>query len=250
MQEIEKPDTPLSASHSILSLDLCMDWILAYHSPAAAELVLSPLHQRFPLPLPTKDWPVHRGTLEEIFQLQPNLILVGEYNAPLLRHRLLKLGLQVVVVSLPQTLHQVMEYEQALLRLIGQPETLARPAPARVEPDWDAPRLLLLGANGIGTGIATFEDQILRQAGWNNYLTTPGYQRLDLEALVLDPPDAVLWAAPEHPSLANRFAQHPALAKSLPAQAWLSTDYWRWQCPGPWTWELIDQLHQAREALD
>ena len=62
--------------------------------------------------------------------------------------------------------------------------------------------------------------------------------------MAADPPDAVLWAAPEHRALANQFAEHAALRRAVPAERWLATDYWRWQCPGPWTWELIGQLHQ------
>jgi iron complex transport system substrate-binding protein len=35
----------------------------------------------------------------------------------------------------------------------------------------------------------------------------------------------------------------------LPSERqWLSTDYWRWQCPGPWTWGLIDQLRKLQES--
>lgn len=232
----------------ILSLDLCMDWILAYHVNKARVAGLSPLHKRYPLPLKLDDWPVHDGSLEQIYQLQPDLVLVGEYNALLLRNRLKTLQLPVAVVSLPQSLEQIEDYERTLLQLIGLPANLATPAPNEQPLDLSAPRLLLLGANGIGTGSGTFEDQILRQAGWSNYLTDTGYVSLDLEKLVSDPPDALLWASPDSPSLANRFAEHPALAGRIPEQRWLTTDYWRWQCPGPWTWELIEQLRQAREV--
>lgn len=113
-------------------------------------------------------------------------------------------------------------------------------------PDLDTlpskPRLLLLGANGIGTGTKTFEHDVLTRAGWDNYLDAPGYQQLDLERMVIDPPDAVLWSSTSGNALANRFSEHPALRHSLPPDRWLTTDYWRWQCPGPWTWDLIDEL--------
>lgn len=106
-----------------------------------------------------------------------------------------------------------------------------------------APRLLLLGANGVGTGTNTFEHDVLTQAGWRNYLQAPGYQQLDLEQVVIDPPEAILWASTEGNALANAFSAHPALRNAIPPDRWLSTDYWRWQCPGPWTWDLIDGLH-------
>ena len=107
-----------------------------------------------------------------------------------------------------------------------------------------AKRLLLLGSNGIGTGRDTFEHQIIEQAGWRNYLEASGHVALDLEQIAADPPDAILFAAAEHQALANRFAEHPVLRRSVPPTGWLTTDYWRWQCPGPWTWDLIKQLSQ------
>lgn len=240
----------LPVAQRIVSLDLCMDWMLVYHLDSTPVAALSPLYQRYPLPIQPVDWPVHDGSVEQIFSLQPDLVLVGEYNAPMLRSRLQRLGLPVQVVQLPRSLAEVVDYEQQLLALLGLPQAQASPAPVLLAAEPGAPRLLLLGANGIGTGRGTFEDQILVQAGWQNYLTESGYLRLDLEQLVNDPPDALLWAAPGSAALANRFAEHPALLQRIPAARWLTTDYWRWQCPGPWTWELIEQLKQAREALD
>jgi iron complex transport system substrate-binding protein len=235
-----------SAPQRIISLDLCMDWLLALHAEPEQVAALSPIHRRYQLPFDMPDWSLHDGSLEQIYQLQPDLILVGEYNALLLRRRLEALSLPVVDLSLPTSLAEIEGYERQFLELIGQPPSRARPAPAPAQPEGDAPRLLLLGANGIGTGAGTFEDQILRQAGWHNYLRDTGYIRLDLEQLVADPPDAILWSAPASPSLASRFAEHPALQQVVTQEGWLSTDYWRWQCPGPWTWELIEQLKRKR----
>src|SRR5690606_33912246 len=142
----------------------------------------------------------------------------------------------------PSTFAEVENYERTLLTLIGGDPRRTSPAPTPSTPAADAKRLLLLDANAIGTGTGTFEHQILEQAGWQNYLQQEGLVRLDLEQIASNPPDAILFAAPEHQALANRFAEHPVLRRSMPADAWLSTDYWRWQCPGPWPWALIRQL--------
>ncbi len=107
-------------------------------------------------------------------------------------------------------------------------------------------RLLLLGANGIGTGRDTFEHDVIQHAGWDNYLSDSGYINLDLEQLVTEPPDAVMWSAPRSAALANQFAEHPALRRSIPNEQWLDSSYWFWQCPGPWTWQLIEQLQEQR----
>jgi len=228
----------------IVSLDLCMDWALAHHADPARVAALSPLHLRYPIHWIGDHWPSHDGSVEQVVRLQPDLVLAGQYSALMLRERLLTLGYPVQVLPLPTTLEQVESYERRLLELIGRDPGLARPAPARRMPQTDAKRLLLLGSNGIGTGRDTFEHEIIEQAGWRNYLTDSGHVQLDLERIASDPPDAILFAAPEHQALANRFADHPVLRRSIPTDGWLTTDYWRWQCPGPWTWDLIRQLNQ------
>ena len=228
----------------ILSLDLCMDWTLAHYADPDQVAALSPMHRRYPIEWIGDQWPYHDGSLEQVVQLQPDLVLAGEFSAIMLRERLRTLGYQVVVPPLPTSLAEVESYERQLLTLIGRDPMLARPAPAHRQPAADAPRLLLLGSNAVGTGRDTFEHQIIEQAGWRNYLTASGHVQLDLEQIAADPPDAILFAAPDHQALANRFAEHPVLRRSIPADGWLSTDYWRWQCPGPWTWDLIRQLNQ------
>lgn len=233
-----------AAPQRILSLDLCLDWLVAHHADRQNVVALSPLQTRYPIDWIDTDWPLHDGSLERIYALQPDMVLVGQYAAAMLRQRLQSLGVRVEVLPLPLTLKQVVEYERQFLRLLHMPETRASEVPAPLARPARPQRLLLLGSNGIGTGTGTLEDEILEHAGWTNYLSEPGYQRLDLEQIVSDPPDAILWAAPEHRALATQFAEHPALANAVPAERWLSTDYWRWQCPGPWTWDLIGQLHQ------
>ncbi|MFA5679558.1 MAG: ABC transporter substrate-binding protein [Pseudomonas sp.] len=232
------------APKRIVSLDLCMDWMLAQHADPAQVASLSQMVKLYPVDWITGQWPHHDGSLEQIVRLQPDLVLAGEYSALMLRERLRTLGYRVAVMSLPTTLNEVEAHERELLTLIGQDPAQARSAPAHRSPAANAKRLLLLDANAIGTGRGTFEHQILEQAGWRNYLTSSGLVQLDLEQIVRDPPDAILFAAPEHQALANRFAEHPVLRRSIPADDWLSSDYWRWQCPGPWTWDLIRQLNQ------
>ncbi|WXL26540.1 ABC transporter substrate-binding protein [Ectopseudomonas mendocina] len=228
----------------VVSLDLCMDWLLAYYAAPERITALSPLNKRYPVEWIGTDWPSHDGSLEQVYALKPDKVLVGQYAAQLLRKRLVELGVDVEVLPLPQTLEQVTAYEQQFLKALDLPLSLADQPPTALTAPAHPKRLLLLGANGIGTGRMTLEDEILQRAGWTNYLTAEGYQRLDLEQVAQDPPDAILWAAPEHRALANQFAEHTALQQAVPAGRWLTTDYWRWQCPGPWTWELIGQLHQ------
>ncbi|QAU34178.1 ABC transporter substrate-binding protein [Janthinobacterium sp. 17J80-10] len=228
----------------IVSLDLCTDWMLARYADPARVAALSPLNRQYAAPWPDAGWPVHDGTLERILQLKPDLVVTGEYNALLLRGRLQTLGVKVEILPLPKSLKDVTAYEKRLLELLDIPADRASqavPAPSQAGP---SKRLLLLGPNGIGTGQSTFENDILERAGWTNYLRGEGYIRLDLERIVADPPDAILASTSASRALASRFAEHPVLQRAVPREHWLTTDYWRWQCPGPWTWDLVRQLHQ------
>lgn len=226
----------------VVSLDLCSDWMLARYADRAQVAALSPLNRRYPVAWLDASWPSHDGSLEDILQHKPDLVLTGEYNALLLRGRLQALGIRVAILPLPQTLAQVQSYQQQVLQLLGQPRTLSETIPAPVVPSEPRQRLLLLGANGIGTGRDTLESQLIEHAGWSNYLRHSGHAELDLEQLISDPPDAIVWAAPSSQALANQFAQHPALKRAIPSEHWLATEDWRWQCPGPWMWPLIGEL--------
>ena len=225
----------------VLSLDLCTDRLLATYARRAQVVALSPLHKRFAVDWIDAHWPGHDGSLEQIMQRGPDLVISGEYNAAQMRARLQQLGVPVATLPLPRSVTDIRTYEQRLLALIGEPvERASMPPPATLrEP---RPRLLLLGANGIGTGTGTFEDELIELAGWRNYLRGRGHLRLDLEQVAADPPDAILWSAPPSAALANRFAEHPVLRRAVPPDGWLRSDFWRWQCPGPWTWELVRQI--------
>jgi len=231
----------------VLSLDLCSDWLLAKYADRGQILALSPLIHQYPVDWVGQDWPTHDSRLEQILDLKPDLVIAGEYNAMLLRQRLQALGIRVEVLSLPNSLNEVKAYEERFLSLLGLPLSLATQESEAVQALATPPRLLLLGANGIGTGQNTFEHGLIEHAGWRNYLQANGYVSLDLEQLIADPPDAILWSAPHSVALANQFAEHPVLKRAVPAERWLTTDYWSWQCPGPWTWNLVSQLQQWRE---
>ena len=236
------------APQRVVSLDLCTDWILTVHADPSRIAALSPMGQRFGARFgPVSGWPEHDGSLEQVIALKPDRVIVGPYNAVRLRQRLEALGIPVDVTRLPTSLDGVAAFEQQVLDLLGRDPSRARAPIARPAVDPTAPRLLVLGANGVGTARGTFESEVLERAGWRNYLDAEGYVRLDMENVVSDPPDAILWAAPVSPARANAFADHRALRAVVPPPRWLHTDNWRWECPGPWTWDLVDQLRRWRK---
>lgn len=100
----------------ILSLDLCLDWLVAHHADRQNVAALSALQKRYPIDWIGPEWPLHDGSLESIYALRPDLVLVGQYAAVMLRQRLQSLGVRVEVLALPLTLQQVVAYEKQFLR--------------------------------------------------------------------------------------------------------------------------------------
>lgn len=231
---------------SVLSLDLCTDWMLATYAEPAQVVALSPLLKTYPAEWIQPDWPTHNGRLEKILELKPDLVIVSEFNALQLRKRLQSLDIRVETLLLPKRLPQIRELELQLLSFLGQPASLARTPPLlkKSAQTGSRPRLLVLGANAIGTGRQTVENDIIEYAGWQNYLAVDGYISLDIEQLITDPPDAIMWSTPPSRALANNFAMHTALRKAVPASRWLNSNYARWHCYGPWTIDVITQLEK------
>jgi iron complex transport system substrate-binding protein len=225
----------------IVSLDLCTDWMLLKYAEPSQVRAYSPLLYQYRADWVPEGLPVHDGSLERILQLEPGLLISGEYNAILLRKRLRQLGQPVAVLPLPTTLDGIRRYQAEFLALIGgdgrgPAADWERQYPARHQ------TLLLLGANGIGTGAGTLEDDLLRRAGWDNYIRAPGYTSLQMERIVAEPPDAIYSSAPLSNSLANLFLRHPAIRSLLTTRIAPDGENWRWQCPGPWSLELIREL--------
>ena len=235
---------------NIISLDLCTDWMLLKYASRAQVRAYSPLLYRYPAAWVPKNLPVHDGSLEQILELEPDLLITGEYNAILLRQRLAQLGRAVQILPLPDSLKSIHDYQQQFLSAIKSGTTSTEMGLGRHYPKKNQ-TLLLLGANGIGTGQDTLEHDLLVRAGWNNYIQQSGYVNLQLEQIVADPPDAVYHPAPLSNSLANLFANHPVLKKLMaetPEAEPPDTENWRWQCPGPWSLELIETLSAWQKA--
>lgn len=231
----------------IISLDLCTDWMLLKYASRSQVRAYSSLLYRYPADWVPDNLPTHNGSLEHVLQLEPQLLITGEYNAILLRKRLVQLGKTVKVLPLPDGLDSIRDYQQQFLSVINADLAAA-------DTDWGKTyakknkTLLLLGPNGIGTGRDTLENDLLVKAGWDNYIQQSGYVNLQLEQIVADPPDAIYWSAPLTNSLANLFVSHPAIKKIMHEYKTPHEENWRWQCPGPWSLELIEELAEWKNS--
>jgi len=215
--------------------------MLLKYAHASQVRAYSPLLYRYRADWIPEGLAIHDGSLEQIVALQPDLLISGEYNALILRKRLQQLGYRIAVLALPQTLTEIDAYQQQFTALMGHDALPEKSNNLTLHKRNQ--KLLLLGANGIGTGRDTLEHDLITAAGWDNYLTQSGYINVQLEQLVDTPPDAIFWSAPEAHSLANLFSRHAAI-RPLMLNKRPQDENWRWQCPGPWSYELIEELAQ------
>jgi iron complex transport system substrate-binding protein len=243
---LQQPVIADQEAERIVSLDLCTDWMLFKYAAPSLQVTYSPLLYRYPLEWIPAGLPVHNGSLEQILEINADLVITGEFNAMLLVKRLHQLDTRVEVLSLPFSLEAITGYLQRFSTIV-KTEFPEGASFAIKSFERRNQRLLILGANGIAAGRGTLENDILEQAGWSNYVKTEGFVSLDLEMLVADPPDAMLHSKPLANSLANLFARHPALTEIMHDQLSTMSGYWRWQCPGPWSFQLVEELSQWKK---
>lgn len=212
------------------------------------DVTLSALSQDYPPPFDSKrnQHAYHYGSLEEIIALAPDLVLVGEYNAWALRSRLAQLGIRVEVLPLPDSLDKIDRQQALLFELLDLPleqnDRALNDATSNVHSTEIS--VLKIGANGIATGRETFESSLIERAGFTNYIRASGYQTVDLETVIANPPDRVIFSSPKTPALANLVINHRVWQLLVsPEHLWYSDDL-EWQCPGPWTFNLLEHLSQ------
>lgn len=224
----------------VVSLDMCTDWLLLKSNVDQTRVTYSPTLYRFAADWVPQGLAVHDGSLEQIIQLDPDLVISGQFNASILRARLQQLNYRVEVLELPGSLYALNGYLDRFNQLLNlSPAGQWVDRIAKVQ----GKRMLLLGANGIGTGRETLENDVLMAAGWSNYLERNGYLNLELEQIVDSPPDVILRVGSNAPALAKLFSMHPVLQQRSDFIQ-NSKASWRWRCPGPWTYSLIEDLSQ------
>ncbi len=70
-------------------------------------------------------------------------------------------------------------------------------------------RAIYLRPDGGSAGWGTFVDAVLTAAGFENAITAPGWIRLDLETLVMNPPKVIIAAFFDSPGWSRLFSRHP-----------------------------------------
>lgn len=195
----------------------------------------------------------NHGRAEEIFLMEPDLVLTSPFSNPVAADMLRRLGVDVLVIDPVNALEDIPDRLIQIGAALGREEAAQERAEAFIA-DLDAlraevadrPRAALYFAQGYAAGDRTLSGQILAAAGYDNIATEAGLSfggTLPLELLVLADPDLVVTGQRElGASRAEDILMHPALAAFGPA-ATTSAD---WVCGTPHVLRAIEDLREAR----
>jgi len=202
----------------------------------------------------------NRGLAEEIYLLQPDLVVAGSFSTRATVDMLRRLEIPVAVFDPAYSLKDVQERLTQMGAVLGQPERAAK-----ITAEFDArlaayraeiasrPRAALYYANGYTSGDKTLAGQILSIAGLDNIAAEDGFNAggiIPLEVLAMAMPDAVITSRP-YPgaSRSEEVKGHPvieALRRARPQASMTDSD---WVCGTPFVLRAIDEMVALRREL-
>lgn len=249
------------APQRVVSVNLCTDQLalmLAAPGQVISVTKLAAVPRVSTMAAQAADIPANSGLAEEIYMMQPDLVVAGRFTDRATLDMLRRLGVPVEVFSpayaLQDVPQRVSQMGQALGR-VAQAEALVQ----RFEADLAAlstpgprPRAALYYANGYTSGDSSLAGQILRAGGFDNIAQELGaIGALPLEVLAMANPDVVVTGQP-YPgaSRAEAIMQHPVVAQ-LKRQHTSGTMTDRdWVCGTPYVLRAIADMRALRTQLE
>jgi iron complex transport system substrate-binding protein len=251
------------AAARVVSINLCTDQ-LAMMLAAPGQLISVSHVARDPVSSAlwrtAAAYPANRAQAEEIYMLEPDLVVAGEYDNPATIAMLERLGLRVERFPIERGFDDIRANLRRMGKLLGNAsgaEALVSDLDARLPPPpapaAGRPRAVLYGANGFTSGADSLAGAVLEAAGLANVAAEfgiVGMGRLPLEALILAEPDLIVTGRVYlAPALAQELARHPA-ARGLDDARHVSVDSTLWTCGTPLVAEAVARLREAAGIED
>mgnify|MGYP001826104872 CR=1 FL=1 len=248
------------APRRVVSMNLCTDQ-LAMLIAAPGQLVSVSYVAKDPyssaLAEQAKAYPQNRGGAEEIFRMQPDLVLADVWSDSLATGMLSDLGVEIVRFEGVSSLEAIPVQLRRMGEVLGQgarAEALATEVETRLAslplppPIADQPEAAFFFAGGYSLGEGTLSDDILSHAGFRNLAnrvdrTDGGY--IPVEVLLMNRPDLLITApAYDGASQAEALMAHPALAEIPRVESGAD-----WGCGLPFVLDAVEALIAVRQTL-
>jgi iron complex transport system substrate-binding protein len=199
-----------------------------------------------------------RGTAEEVFALEPDLVLAGTFTTRPTVSLLRRLAVPIVEIAPETSLDDIRRNIEAVGQAVGEPERAAALVAAfdeelaRVRAPSDAPRGVFadVQVNGWVSGGGTLTADVARAAGFDSLgeaLGFDGAAQVSLEQLLVSSPDVLVvthnWY--DTPALAAERFEHPALVHLMESRKSASVSDSLWACGGPFTLEAVRRIGEA-----
>lgn len=203
---------------------------------------------------------VNHGLAEEIYLMQPDLVIAGAYTTRATVAMLRRLDIPVVTFDAANSLEDVrarilqmgdvLKREAAAQKMVSDFDTRLAELRAEVR---ERPRAILYYANGYTQDDQTLAGQILLAAGFANGAAEAGYSvgmKMPLEVLAMTAPDIVVTSLP-YPgrSRAEEITDHPVVRSFRDLRASATVSDHDWVCGTPYVLRAIENLDGARRAL-
>lgn len=114
-----------------------------------------------------------------------------------------------------------------------------------------APQILYLDRSGASAGPGTFVNAVIRAAGGQNIIQSPGWQSPDTETLIGLKPDIIVtsFMASDYVGANDRSSRHAALATKISSIPVIDIPGRLWPCAGPGLVEATETLSQEMSTL-
>ncbi len=202
----------------------------------------------------------NHGLAEEIYLMQPDLVLAGKFSARATVDMLKRLGIPVAIFNAAYSLDDVRARLTQMGAVLGQQDRADRligDFNQRLtdyrQDQTHSPRVALYYANGYTSGDKTLAGQILQAAGLTNIAAEAGFASgglMPLEVLAMANPDTVITSRP-YPaaSRADEIKDHPVITALRGAVSGPSLTDHDWICGTPFVLRAIDDMVKLRHSI-
>lgn len=237
---------------SVVSLNVCTDQFVMLIADDSQIVSLSEISTDIlssAMAAEASKYHQNNSGAEEVYLLQPDIVLAGIYTAKATVNMLESLGIRVEKFEPANTVEQIIGNIKRTGQLLGhtaRANTLVTKFESRLEELTmginNRPRAALYYANGYTTGKNTLAGQILDLAGFSNIASEVDIHwggTLPLELLITSKPDVIITGT-TYPgsSRSEEILKHPALK---PLRHVSSTDA-NWVCGTPHILKAIEDL--------